>query len=231
MKSTLIAVLSAFFCVACGSLDDVEGPEPTENQESSETMNSKADDASSVPCQRSDFTRDGVCDDTCRDADPDCADGALTADELAFLCEMEIDGPNGYCVPACGDLDADCADAGDAEETEPQCAESYDDTDGRCDAECFPSDEDCIALEDTCVDELRYADDQCDTDCAFEDPDCSEDEPDTSILETWQLETCQGLRNFGDLLVDLSYSICVGSRPSEMPACAAACIAAYREAL
>ena len=229
MKNSILITVALFLCAGCGSLDDLDTPQPVMDEERSGPSSPKADDANGTACQQDVSTRDGVCEESCRDADPDCADRTLSDEELAFICELEVNGPNGYCIPVCGDLDADCANQ-EEEEEEDRCARGFEHTDGVCDALCFPEDEDCLAIEDTCDDDYRYADGQCDEDCVFADPDCSTSGPDTSALESWQRETCENLRNFGDLLIELSYSICIESRPSEMPNCAASCIAVYEEA-
>jgi hypothetical protein len=227
MKKLSITLVFTLCLPACADvlLDDQE-TEPA--QPDDRVVSFKADDATTTQdvCERYSLYDDGICDETCSERDPDCDRGAPTASGLEFLCEFEVNGPNGLCIPICGDLDPDCADR--ELNSEPRCPDSYEDGDYQCNADCFPQDEDCLAEDDTCYDENRYADGPCDADCAFADPDCSDVQPDLSQLQGWQRETCEDLVEFGGSLVEIAYSICIESTPSQLPECAAACLFLYR---
>ena len=176
-------------------------------------------------CAYFQFYNDGKCDRDCRNPDPDCAQGAAESDQLDFLCG-HVEGPNGVCLPGCGSLDPDCDGQEEEVESQPECAETFSDLDGRCDENCFPQDEDCLARNDVCYDEYRYADGTCDTNCNFVDPDCSDEPLPSGILTVDEEGVCgRFLRNEGpDLARELATSLCIERQPSELPNCIAACM-------
>ena len=123
-------------------------------------------------------------------------------------------------------MDVDCTEEDLNDNVELVCAEDFDNRDGECDSDCFPEDDDCLALDDKCFDDLRYGDSICDTDCAFEDPDCNPDSLDTNDLTSNELATCSRLPG-GELRRDLATSYCLGRAAADRPVCIAACANTY----
>ena len=240
MKLRYLAILLGCSLVACSD-EEVSSPETAANvdpgQDRIERLRSKADDvrqglvepqeASEDACEYYQLYDDGYCDTECPNTDPDCEAGRPISDSLEWLCELETDAENGICIPICGrfGMDLDCTED-DLTPPERTCAEDYDNLDGECDSECFPEDDDCLALADTCLDELRYGDSVCDEDCAFEDPDCNPDLLETADLTESELALCSRLPE-GEVRRDLAASYCGGRAAADRPVCIAVCASTY----
>ena len=191
--------------------------------------------ASSDRCEELSLYGDGICDTECPLPDSDCepvestpdeseSRSELDEDDLNWLCEPEEAELNGICLPVCGDRDPDCAIESE-EPPEDPCSGGFDDTDGICNEQCFPEDDDCRLLNDACYEELRYGDRQCDQDCAFPDPDCEWEPPISGLLSEEEQQICSRLPN-GSLRRDLATSLCMERSAADQPACIAACVRA-----
>ena len=175
-------------------------------------------------CEYYDLYDDGVCDTQCEETDADCDGGTDSLDDgLAWLCELEVRESNSICLDFCGTADPDCDEAALREDAEQACADTVDNTDGKCNAECFPEDHDCVAKDDACLDELRYGDGICDDDCGFIDPDCDPDSVSDTLLSSEEKSICSGFPEDGELRRDLATSICMGRAAADVPTCVVAC--------